>query len=115
MKPSGNKKKDAAARRKPEAARFKKTPRQLLLHRPLREARALLPASDCWRPSHEGRFVELTMHEDAPKSFRLAFWGADDMGMERVFADEAEMRALAASTPVPVTVAWLKANGFKKA
>ena len=55
------------------------------------------------------------MHEDAPKSFRLAFWGADDMGMERVFADEAEMRALAASTPVPVTVAWLKANGFKKA
>lgn len=115
MKPSGNKKKDAAAARRPEAARFERTPRLLLLHRPLREARALLPASDCWISSHDGGFVELTMREDAPGSFRLAFWGADDMGMERTFADEGEMRALAASTPVPVTVAWLKSNDFKRA
>lgn len=124
-----------AARRGPEpsslAPEFTTLPRLLVLHRPLAEVRFRIATTDEWFPCHDNRTVEVSLHRDPPRAqcgqgwdslprqpgsvWRLAIWGADDDGRERVFETEEEMRQMAARLSVPVTKAWLERNGFVQA
>lgn len=108
-----------AVRRGPEpsslAPEFSTLPRLLVLHRPLAEVRFRIATTDEWFPCHDNHTVEVSLHRDAAHAWRLAIWGADDDGRERVFETEEEMRQMAARLPVPVTKAWLESHGFVQA
>lgn len=78
----------------------------------------LVKTPDEWFPTLPGSKVEVTLHEDAPGTHRVAIWGEDDFGMEKVFttADSlGEALLMFHSIKSPVKIEWLKQQGFVNA
>lgn len=69
-------------------------------------------AIDCWYPCFPDSKVSVSLIKDAPQKFRVAVWGADDMGMEKEFTCKTDASQCFDSIPVPVSKAKLTAIGF---
>lgn len=52
----------------------------------------LVKALDDWLPSFPEGKVEVSLHSDPDGSFRVAVWGEDDHGMEKVFKSKSEAK-----------------------
>jgi hypothetical protein len=98
------------------------TPQNIRTLNPSRLAEFYVATTDDWAPNWQGNTVRVSVYLLTTGDIRLCVWGADDMGMERdeTLPSDASKRdewigatlAFARSMPIPITAAWLKANGF---
>lgn len=69
-------------------------------------------ASDNWCPNYPGDLVNVSLHKDGKNKYRVAIWGADDMGMEKMFVDYDEALSVYSSLASNINRSGLKKLGF---
>ena len=68
-----------------------------------------------WHRLYHPNLLQAYFHQDDENEFRVSIWAEDNFGMEKTFNNEEEARDCYNNLPSPISLDWLKTNGFKVA